>query len=112
MPIRAELRRLYPPDWAEISRRIRFERAKGRCEWCGAENYAPHPDTGSKVILTVAHLDHNPANNADDNLAALCQRCHNRYDGPKRASNRKHNAHRDAGQLRIDYEEPDAGSVQ
>ena len=103
MPIRPELKSLYPPDWAAISRRIRFERAGNRCEWCRAENYQPHPDTGSKVILTVAHLDHNPANNADDNLAALCQRCHNTYDAPKRASNRKHNAHRDAGQLPIEY---------
>ena len=51
--------------------------------------------------LTVAHLDHNPANNSDSNLAALCQACHNRYDGPKRAQNRKHNALRDAGQLRL-----------
>ncbi len=51
------------------------------------------------VVLTAPHLDHDPANNADDNLAALCQACHNRYDAPKRAHNRKHNAHRDAGQL-------------
>ena len=29
MPIRAELRPLYPPDWPELSRRIRFERAGG-----------------------------------------------------------------------------------
>ena len=36
MPIRPELRALYPPDWPQISRRIRFERAGNRCEWCGA----------------------------------------------------------------------------
>ena len=52
-----------------------------------------------RALLTVAHLDHDPGNNAEDNLAALCQACHNRFDGPKRAANRKHNAHRDAGQL-------------
>jgi len=28
------------------------------------------------VVLTVAHLDHNEANNDHTNLAALCQRCH------------------------------------
>lgn len=33
MPIRPENRDKYPPDWAEISRRIRFERAGGQCEW-------------------------------------------------------------------------------
>lgn len=35
MPIRKELRWFYPIDWALLSRRIRFERAGGRCESCG-----------------------------------------------------------------------------
>jgi hypothetical protein len=35
MPIRATLRPLYPPHWRELSRRVRFERAGGRCERCG-----------------------------------------------------------------------------
>ena len=64
MPIHPEMKDLYPADWAELSRRIRFERAGGRCEECGAEQGQPHPQTGSKVILSTAHLDHNPANNA------------------------------------------------
>ena len=38
------------------------------------------------VVLTVAHLDHTPENCADDNLRAWCQRCHNAYDAPMRAS--------------------------
>ena len=29
-----ELRRLYPPNWPELSRRVRFERAGGECERC------------------------------------------------------------------------------
>ena len=33
-----------------------------------------------KIVLTVAHLDHDPTNNADENLQALCQRCHLRHD--------------------------------
>ena len=37
-----------------------------------------------KVVLTVAHLDHQPENCADDNLRAWCQRCHNAYDAPMR----------------------------
>lgn len=28
----------YPDNWAEISNTIRFERAQGRCEWCGAKH--------------------------------------------------------------------------
>ena len=35
MPIRRELRGLYPANWKELSRRVRFERACGLCEACG-----------------------------------------------------------------------------
>ena len=101
MPIHPSMKDLYPPDWDEISQRIRFQRAQGRCEWCGAQHGQPHPETGSKVILTTAHLDHNPANNDPDNLAALCQKCHNTYDAAKRYANRKHRAHATAGQLSL-----------
>lgn len=34
MPIRPELRGLYPANWRDISRRVRFERAGGRCQNC------------------------------------------------------------------------------
>ncbi|HWL81203.1 MAG TPA: hypothetical protein VNR89_09630 [Roseomonas sp.] len=34
MPIRPELRWLYPIDWAQLSHAIRFGRAGGRCEQC------------------------------------------------------------------------------
>lgn len=58
-----------------------------------ARNGSVVPDTGedtcdwrrpTKVILTVAHLDHQPENCARENLKALCQRCHNAYDAPMR----------------------------
>ena len=35
MPIRRELRKLYPAHWSEISRRVRFGRAGGLCQGCG-----------------------------------------------------------------------------
>lgn len=35
MPIRDELRWLYPIDWPLISAHVRFARARGRCETCG-----------------------------------------------------------------------------
>ena len=38
MPILPEMRALYPDDWDDISRRIRFERAGNCCEWCAAAN--------------------------------------------------------------------------
>jgi glyoxylase-like metal-dependent hydrolase (beta-lactamase superfamily II) len=34
----------------------------------------------SKVVLTIAHLDHSIDNVEYTNLAALCQYCHLRYD--------------------------------
>ena len=89
MPIRPENRKRYPKDWGAISKRIR-DRAGNRCEGspffpdCRAANGEPHPETGSKVVLTVAHLDHKPENCADDNLRAWCQRCHNAYDAAER----------------------------
>jgi len=77
----------YPRNWkTEIRPRI-LERAKHQCEWCGAENYQSHPETGSKVILTVAHIDHDITNNREDNLAALCQRCHLRHDAKQHTQN-------------------------
>lgn len=89
----------YPAEWHAISKRIRFKRAGNRCEWCGAENYKPHPKTGSKVILTVAHLgtpypDGSPGDKTDkhdvrdENLAALCQKCHLAYDADEHAASR------------------------
>jgi ribosomal protein L37AE/L43A len=44
-----------------------------------------------KVVLTIAHLDHDVNNNDFSNLKALCQRCHNRYDASFRKQNRKKN---------------------
>jgi hypothetical protein len=91
MPIRPENRARYPRDWPAISLRIRRERAAGQCECegecrtghqgrCPARHGQPHPATGSVVVLTVAHLDHTPETCTDDNLRAMCQRCHLNYD--------------------------------
>jgi len=93
LPIKPENEALYPPDWLDISARIRT-RAGGCCEGspgffpdCRAKNYEPHPVTGSVVVLTVAHLNHDPADNRDENLRAMCQRCHNTYDQKHRQDN-------------------------
>ena len=89
MPIRPEKKSWYPSDWKVRSRFVRFVRAKNRCEWCGAENYKPHPITGSKVVLTTAHI-YDEIENPHQllNLAALCQKCHNGYDAQNRADGR------------------------
>lgn len=98
MPIRPENKARYPKNWKEISLRIR-ERAGNKCEGCGAENYKPHPVTGSKVILTVAHLDHTPENCSDENLKAWCQKCHNSYDIKHRRNGIKERRFKDQGKI-------------
>ena len=60
----------YPPDWPEIAQRV-----KARAGWCCEHCGHPH-DPSSGHTLTVHHLDGDPSNCADDNLVALCQRCH------------------------------------
>ena len=77
----------YPKNWKKIRKEI-LERAENKCELCGAENGKPHWKTGSKVVLTIAHLDQNRENNAKYNLRALCQRCHNIIDLPYRIKRR------------------------
>lgn len=106
-PIRPENRARYPHDWPTISRRIRHDRAGGRCECdgrCGARSCTAtgrpvaarcesvhgkrHPITGSVVVLTVAHLDHMPEHCDDENLLAMCQACHLAYDRDHHAATR------------------------
>ena len=97
-PIRAADKRRYPRNWRQISDDIRFGRAGGRCECagecgaghegrCEARHGQPHPVTGSKVVLTVGHLDHTQENCDRDNLRAFCQRCHLRYDADLHKAN-------------------------
>lgn len=111
MPIRPENRHRYPADWPDISSRVRFQRAGGRCECTGE---CARPDwhliaidgrcgnvhglkawkgltslSDTKVVLTVAHLDHTPENNDPDNLRAMCQGCHLHYDREHHAETRQ-----------------------
>lgn len=96
MPMRREL---YPSDWPAISLRVR-ERDGWRCVSCGVANgmvvardrngewfEVPSAFAGAvRIVLTVAHLlGDDPADCRDENLAALCQRCHLRLDGPLHA---------------------------
>lgn len=95
MPIRPENRDRYPIDWPAISAGVK-ERAGWRCECCGEcgrprdhltaegrcgnRHLQPAYGTGSRVILTTAHLDHTPENCDPENLRAMCQGCHLHYD--------------------------------
>lgn len=90
MPIRAEMKSRYPIEWPMISLWVRVC-AGWRCEWCNAEQGEPNPVTGSKVVLTTAHvLNDAPEDVRPVNLAALCQLCHNRHDAKDRAAGIRH----------------------
>lgn len=100
----------YPKNWKSEIRPSILRRAGNKCEWCGVKNHAEgvrikgefldctndpmQLETfacvdGLKVIrivLTIAHI-HNPdpMDCRPENLAALCQKCHNTHDAPMRA---------------------------
>lgn len=77
--------RKYPKDWKEIRARI-LVRDEHCCKFCGVKNYSVRGT--ARIVLTIAHLDHDVTNNSGENLAALCQRCHNRHDKDYRGRNR------------------------
>ena len=95
MPISRERMALYPggsirsPEWLAIRGRI-LARAGNACEGtdqhpaCRAANGERHPETGGRVVLTIAHMDCALVDHSDANLRALCQRCHNRWDAKAR----------------------------
>lgn len=120
--------RRYPPNWREISQRVR-DRAGQRCEWegCGAPNGArivrepgnpeayrivPSSRDGDtpvldderaiRVVLTVAHLDHDPSSADESRLRAWCQLHHLRYDATlhgRNAAETRRRKREAAGQL-------------
>lgn len=82
-------RDLYPDDWEAIALRVK-DAADWTCQHCGKRCRRPsEPFDTHKRTLTVAHLDHNPSNVADDNLLALCAPCHLRYDAKMHAAHAK-----------------------
>jgi hypothetical protein len=117
VPIKPENKARYPRNWAEIRAHI-MERSGGRCECegeCGQQHHgrclerhgrAAYSFRG-KVVITIAHLDHTPENCDDDNLRAMCQRCHNRYDSDHRAQTRRATRDGKSGQQRMPWMEDD-----
>lgn len=120
MPLRREL---YPADWEAISLRIR-RREDWHCKFCGVAQASVNPRTGSIVYLSVAHLGvpkpdgspgdpHDKMDCRDENLAALCQRCHLNYDRKDHLLNmawRRIRARLAAGQLWLFPQEDDDGA--
>lgn len=100
MPVSKERAALYPGGslqsqiWKDLREWVRL-RSGDRCEGspaypdCRAENGKPHPVTGSKVVLTVAHMNHDVRFNGPEDLRHLCQRCHLTHDAPMKAQRRR-----------------------
>lgn len=102
MPVPTSKRHLYGPEWEKVARELKTE-ADWRCETCGVKHgdwrerkdqQLPPYMRGQHhslindvwhytVVITVAHLDHDPENMERDNLKALCQRCHLAHDQPE-----------------------------
>ena len=121
----------YPPDWKTRIRPDILRRANNRCELCGVENgslvwrekvvmrfnYGPLGRGGVrmgqyvKVVLTIAHLDHDIKNNDYSNLKALCQKCHlaldqdqHRRNAAAKRSKARRNKEESNGQIFMELE--------
>lgn len=112
VPIKPENKGRYPANWKSEVRPAILKRAENEhgwpcCEECAVPNHAwgwrtddgtfhdggtesmardlaPEGATVLQIVLTIAHLDHQPENCDPANLKAWCQRCHLRYDAPRK----------------------------
>lgn len=119
----------YPANWKSEIRPMILARERNRCKKCGLlnhaivlsrsriplvegctykwakENLACYHDVEEGkaviVVLTVAHLDHDVANNDPANLAALCQKCHLALDAGQHAKNARETREKRSGQLAL-----------
>ena len=93
MPIKKENEARYPKNWNTEIRPMILKRANNRCEFCGVENhtYRLNEKTGKMayIVLTIAHMNEVIEDVRPENLRALCQRCHNRYDVEHRKRTRE-----------------------
>lgn len=118
MPLTRAQWAAYPEDWPLLSWNIIVNRAGGRCE-CGGECAGDpgHLDDDVRcrnrhgqprwrgqpwqrpVILSAAHLDHDPPSRDLDFILVMCESCHLRYDSTHHAATRRANRERELGLL-------------
>lgn len=87
MPIQPNNQHFQPAEFTKI-RALVLKRAHNHCEYCGVSNGLCVTD-GRRwypVVLSIAHLDHDPTNNDPSNLRALCQRCFRKFDSETNSS--------------------------
>jgi hypothetical protein len=103
-------RELYPLNWGAISWMV-LERAEWRCQChgeCGrlvehlhradgrCRNRHGQPRWGGQpwqrpVILSAAHLDHDPSSRDLGSILAYCESCHLSFDQPQHLATRRAN---------------------
>jgi len=109
MPISAEKMTRYPggstrsPEWLAFRAFVLF-RAGNRCE-----GTPQHPDCripngalsarGTKVVLTIAHMDHDASHADPERCRALCNRCHLNWDRDRHVANAAANRRAKSPQL-------------
>jgi hypothetical protein len=103
----------YHPDWLTKIRPKILIRANYKCEICKREHLKWYfkadltykdsldfwmiekaSEVGQpivKVVLTIAHLNHDVNDNRPENLKALCQKCHLNHDRANNIMKRKAN---------------------
>jgi len=95
----------YPPDWDAIALAVKVA-ANWICQSCGMQCRAPdEPFDTHKRTMSVAHLNHDPADCRRENLRGWCSACHLRYDAAMHATHAAATRRRkrvDSGQLELE----------
>lgn len=129
-PIKPENKKLYPPrkEWLAIRAEV-LAREGNACKTCRIPNYAlarwdaengiwtdysslfevkrgeEAPPGLTRIVLTIAHLDHDPRNCGKPgdrpNLAALCQRHHLAHDQAHHQANARRTRDLQRGQVNL-----------
>jgi hypothetical protein len=86
-PHKRRIDQLRDGRWYDEERRLWRDDAGQEAAWPDIVDYAGVAPR--QVILSAAHLDHDPQNSRAGNLAALCQRCHLAHDRPEHAKRRR-----------------------
>lgn len=68
---------------------------------CEELNGTPAKFAAGTIVLTTAHLCHDPSCAKLDHLKAMCQRCHLRLDVDHHKSNRRRRLEAESGQQRL-----------